>query len=559
MASRIAEAYVQIVPRIDGIGSKLSSGLSSEMGKIGEQSGKTFGGKFATTVKSLVGPALAAFSAVGIANFFKDSIQAASNFEAEFEGVNQVFGKFAGIVQDFADGAGKTAGLSATEALQAAKTFGLFFTGAGRSEEEAANFSNTLVQLAGDLGSFNDVPTPEALAAIQSGLMGQSEPLRKFGVFLDDARLRQEALNMGIYDGKGPLDQQQKMLAAYNSILAQTQVQQGDYVKYADTFGNAIKTATKEFDNLTKDIGLALLPIMTQLANFLANDIIPALRGLFDWVNQNGAVIGTFIGVLGGLALAFNAVRIATTLWTAAQTLLNFVLSANPLGIIAIGIAALAAGIVYLATQTTFFQDTWKAMTTFIKTTWDNVTSFFKVQFPGIVNLFSALITGIKNLWNGFITFFGIAVKGIVDFFTPVFEAVGSIIKLAINAWISYVQGFFDFFVGIVNSVLSLVQTVLNAISKVTGGAGTITVPKIKSPKIPKLAEGGFVEKATTAIIGEAGPEVVTPLKDFERMMGLDKKGASRVINYYAAENKSVDSEQALLQAIKRAKVITGW
>jgi hypothetical protein len=146
-----------------------------------------------------------------------------------------------------------------------------------------------------------------------------------------------------------------------------------------------------------------------------------------------------------------------------------------------------------------------------------------------------------------------------VGFFEPVFSAVGSVIKTAINLWLGYVQGFFDFFTGIINGILSAVQTVLNAISSISGGAGSISLPKVKSPKVPQLAKGGFVDKATTAIIGEAGPEVVTPLKDFERMMGLDKKGASRVINYYAAENKSVDSEQALLQAIKRAKVITGW
>ena len=72
------------------------------------------------------------------------------------------------------------------------------------------------------------------------------------------------------------------------------------------------------------------------------------------------------------------------------------------------------------------------------------------------------------------------------------------------------------------------------------------------------MAKGGFVRSPLNALIGEAGPEVVVPLNKFEKWMGLDDK-AGKVINYYAAENKSIDSEQALIQAIKRAKVITAW
>jgi hypothetical protein len=87
-----------------------------------------------------------------------------------------------------------------------------------------------------------------------------------------------------------------------------------------------------------------------------------------------------------------------------------------------------------------------------------------------------------------------------------------------------------------------------------------LRVGKIPNVKLPRLAEGGYVDEATTAIIGEAGPEVVMPLKRFESIMGLN--GSSRggqTINYYAAPNQSFDSAQALSQAMKRSKVITSW
>jgi hypothetical protein len=72
------------------------------------------------------------------------------------------------------------------------------------------------------------------------------------------------------------------------------------------------------------------------------------------------------------------------------------------------------------------------------------------------------------------------------------------------------------------------------------------------------MAAGGFVTGPTPAIIGEAGPEVVTPLKDFERYMGLNNPKAPTV-NYYAAPNNSLDAEQQLIQAMKRAKVVGAW
>jgi hypothetical protein len=73
---------------------------------------------------------------------------------------------------------------------------------------------------------------------------------------------------------------------------------------------------------------------------------------------------------------------------------------------------------------------------------------------------------------------------------------------------------------------------------------------------IPAFANGGFVTKPTLGLIGEAGPEVVTPLKDFQAMVAGSN---SPTIVYNAAPNQSIDAEQALFQAIRRAKVVAAW
>jgi hypothetical protein len=246
------------------------------------------------------------------------AVMSASNFEAEFEGVNQVFKDAAGSVQAFAETAAETAGLSATEALRASKTFGLFATGAGLGATEAAKFSTTMVQLAGDLGSFNDVPTADALAAIQSGLMGQAEPLRNFGVFLDDLTLKQALFDATGQKVTGTLTTQQKMVAAYTAILDQTTVQQGDFVKYQETLGNQLKIVSTEFDNLTRDIGVMLIPTITaampfirEMATELGEKLKAAIESV-DWKTLTTTIVNlaTFF-----VTNAENIVKVVTAIF----------------------------------------------------------------------------------------------------------------------------------------------------------------------------------------------------------------------------------------------------
>jgi len=76
--------------------------------------------------------------------------------------------------------------------------------------------------------------------------------------------------------------------------------------------------------------------------------------------------------------------------------------------------------------------------------------------------------------------------------------------------------------------------------------------------KLMPFAKGGYVSGPTPALIGEAGPEVVVPLNKFEKWMGLGN-GSGKTVNYYAAPNNSIDSEKALLQAMRRSAVVSGW
>jgi phage-related protein len=162
--------------------------------------------------------------------------------------------------------------------------------------------------------------------------------------------------------------------------------------------------------------------------------------------------------------------------------------------------------------------------------------------------------------------------------FKPVFGFIMGIIKLVGDVWdntfgkmIKFLQDNFPRIIGIIkapiNGLIGLLNMMIDALNSIRldipdwvpfiGGQSW----KLNIPRIPALAEGGYVDSPTTALIGEAGPEVVTPLADFERMMGLEKDQTAKgqTINYYAAPNQSLDAEQQLFTAMKRAKVIAGW
>jgi hypothetical protein len=321
-----------------------------------------------------------------------NAVMSASNFEAEFEGVNQVFKEAAGSVQAFAEAAAQTAGLSATEALRASKTFGLFATSAGLGAAEAATFATSLVQLAGDLGSFNDLPTADALAAIQSGLQGQAEPLTKYGIFLTDLSLKQALFNATGEKVTGTLTAQQKMVAAYSQIFADTTVQQGDFVKYQETLGNQLKEVGADFQNLTRDIGMMLIPVITEampVIKAMATEIgekLKAAIGSIDWKSlitsvvdftvflvENAETIAKLVAAIFILNTAYKLMAVASgiatvalkiqewwvakvtagmTLATIATNLLNFAMKLTPWGLAIAGIALVVTGITQLGDET---------------------------------------------------------------------------------------------------------------------------------------------------------------------------------------------------------------
>lgn len=210
--------------------------------------------------------------------FIGDSIKKSSDLAETMNKVNVVFGTAAGAVSAFADTAVQELGMTRQQALDAASTFAVFGKSAGLAGGELVGFSRNLVQLATDFASFYNTSPEEAIQAIGAALRGESEPIRKYGILLDDATLKAEAMKLGLYDGKGAIDSQAKALAAYNAILGQSGIAQGDFSETSGSLSNQLKITTASFAELKTEIGNELQPAAQSFVEFLNQSMIPTLR-----------------------------------------------------------------------------------------------------------------------------------------------------------------------------------------------------------------------------------------------------------------------------------------
>jgi hypothetical protein len=120
------------------------------------------------------------------------------------------------------------------------------------------------------------------------------------------------------------------------------------------------------------------------------------------------------------------AQAVATGIATAAQWLWNTAMDANPITLVIIAIAALVAAIVWVATQTTWFQTAWKASWGAIQAAFFFVWNFIKDHWRLIVSIIGGPI--------------GIVVVMVIDHWHAISNAFGDVISFIRNHWVAIVS-----------------------------------------------------------------------------------------------------------------------
>jgi hypothetical protein len=265
-------------------------------------------GKKAAVALAVAGAAAGAFAV----KFGKDAINAASDLNETIAKTGELFGDSTAEIEKFADSAATRLGQSKQQALDAAANFAIFGKSAGLAGNDLVQFSTGFTNLASDLASFNNTSPEDAINAIGSALRGEAEPLRRYGVLLNDASLRQAALELGIVSTtKNALTPQQKVLAAQQLIYQQTSVAQGDFARTSDGLANSQRILSAQIENVKTRIGTALLPAATQLFGFIGTSLIPVVE---EWSKSFSDSLGPAVSKFSDF-IKDDLLPIITTWW----------------------------------------------------------------------------------------------------------------------------------------------------------------------------------------------------------------------------------------------------
>jgi len=280
----IGEAFVRVSPDGTGFSGKAEASLVSGMGSL---------------AKKAAGAFIAGFVIDKALDGIKDSIGLASDLSESMNKVDVVFGSAAKSVRAFASDAPLALGQTEAQALAAAGTFGNLLRSVGLTETQAGKFSTTMVGLASDLASFNNTDPAEALDALRAGLTGETEPLKRYGVNLNEATLKAKAMALGLYSGKGALDASAKAQAAYALILEQTKLAQGDFARTSGGLANQQRILAAQADQAKAAFGAGLLPVLEKLT--------PIMSGLLKVAEPVATTLGQ--GLATGLGAGIDGLQ----------------------------------------------------------------------------------------------------------------------------------------------------------------------------------------------------------------------------------------------------------
>jgi len=349
MAEVIPPILIKLAADVNDLKAGLTQAQNSLKG-LDDNIKKSTGGmtNFVSKLKTVGATLGATFAATQLGSFAKDTVMAASSMAESLSKVNVVFGEGAAEVIKFGENAAQNLGISNQAALEAAGTYGNLFQAFGLGQGEAQKMSTTLVQLASDMASFNNTSVDDAILALRSGLSGETEPLKRFGVALSEVRLKEEALRMGLIKTmSGTLPVAIKSQAAYSLILKDTALSQGDYARTADGTANTMKTLAARFADTKVAIGNALMPAFRGLLKLL-NLLIPVLQGIGTYFTENAQALKAYGIIIASASVAFGVYKLATGGAIAITKAFNAAIAANPivrflLIVIAVGGAFVAA------------------------------------------------------------------------------------------------------------------------------------------------------------------------------------------------------------------------
>jgi len=283
----------QVRVEIIGDSSSVQRAFNSAAGGV-----ESFGSKVLSVAGGIIGAQVIDRIVGTFTEAVSGAIEGASELQQIGRSVSTTFGKSAGDVQAWSSTVAEAFGLSDDAALKAADSYGVMLHGLGFTDAASAKASEQLTGLAADLAAFSGQDVTTVMGALQKGLAGSAKPLKQFGVFLDTASVKQEAVRLGLYKGKGPLSNYAAAQARLSLIMRETTRIQGTFASRSGDLATVQKQNAAEIKNVADEFGTMLLPAVTAIASFVGRELLPAIEQLVKWLGPRLAPVVAAIAPL---------------------------------------------------------------------------------------------------------------------------------------------------------------------------------------------------------------------------------------------------------------------
>lgn len=174
-------------------------------------------------------------------------------------------------------------GLDLTEVMNYNAAIAQITNSAGMLGETSIATSKALTMLSADWASLANLDTADVMQNFQSGLVGQSRALYKYGIDITSAGLAQTAMNHGVTESIKNLSQQSKMQLRVLTMLEQSKVAYSDLARTINQPANQLRMLQAGFKKLSLTIGSLFMPIVQKLYPYM-NAVVMVLQDFAQWV-----------------------------------------------------------------------------------------------------------------------------------------------------------------------------------------------------------------------------------------------------------------------------------
>ena len=263
-----------------------------------------------------------------------------------------VFGEFADDMDSFVDDLRTRMAIPRRQIVAMASGIQDLLVPMGFAREEATNMTKEMLELANQIAVFNDVSPQQVLEAMQSGLVGASQPLRRFGIDASVAALEQVALSEGLIDAEqsfSKLDAETRKSVQAQALMIQMTKQSSDAIEGYESNMDAIIPRFNDFmatiQDLAAEIGEVLLPVLDKILKEHILPLIESFKGLDDQTKKNIVIIAGLVAAVGPLLIVMGTLLSSITTIIAVVKGLGVViafLAASPIAILVTAIGILA-------------------------------------------------------------------------------------------------------------------------------------------------------------------------------------------------------------------------